>query len=203
MVLCHISKTTKQTTTKGAIMSTRGIYGFRKNGIDKTSYNHSDSYPSELGKSIADFFADVDLAKLGEIFGSIQLVDENNIVTEDIAKTIPAKFSDFTVNGGQKTFYCYLRNAQGDLSGYLKGLKYMIDNHDFIKTSLFCEWGYIVNLDTGKLEVWKGGQKCSTKDNRYGTTPDEDGYYPCTMVAEFTQEDIKAGDFDKFVEAND
>ena len=184
-------------------MSTRGIYGFRKNGIDKTSYNHFDSYPSELGKSIADFFADVDLAKLGEIFGSIQLVDENNIVTEDIAKTIPAEFSDFNVNGGQKTFYCYLRNAQGDLSGYLKGLKYMIDNHDFIKTSLFCEWGYIVNLDTGKLEVWLGYQKSPTEGNRYGTTHDEDGYYPCKMIAEFTQEEIKAGYFDKFVEAND
>ena len=30
-------------------MSTRGIYGFRKNGEDKLTYNHYDSYFSYLG----------------------------------------------------------------------------------------------------------------------------------------------------------
>jgi len=184
-------------------MGTRGIYGIRKNNVDKITYNHFDSYPSGLGKQIAKFFADVDLVKLGEVFDFIQLVKPDDIVTEDIAKNIPAELSNFEVDGGQKTFYCYLRNAQGDLSVYLKGLKYMIDDHNFIKESLFCEWGYIVNLDTGKLEVWRGFQKSPTEGNRYGTTHDEDGYYPCKMVAEFTQDEIKAGDFDKFVEAND
>ena len=183
-------------------MSTRGIYGIRKNNVDKITYNHADSYPSCLGMNVADFFANVDLDKLCEVFDSIQLVKHDDIVTEDIAKTIPAELSNFNINGGQKTFYCYLRNAQGDLSAYLKGLKYMIDSHDFIMESLFCEWGYIVNLDTGKLEVWVGYQKSPTEGNRYGTTHDEGGYYPCKMVAEFTQEEIKAGEFDKFVEAN-
>jgi hypothetical protein len=183
-------------------MSTRGIYGIRKNNVDKTTYNHSDSYPSGLGVQVVEFFADADLVKLGEVFDSIQLVKHDDIVTEDIAETIPAELSNFEVNGGQKTFYCYLRNAQGELSAYLKGLKYMIDKHDFIADSLFCEWGYIVNLDTGKLEVWQGYQKSPTEGNRYGVTPNEDGYYPCKMVAEFTQEEIKAGDFAKFVEAN-
>ena len=184
-------------------MGTRGTYGFRKNNVDKTTYNHFDSYPSGLGKQISEFFADADLVKLGEVFDSIQLVKHDDIVTEDIAETIPAELSNFNVNGGKKTFYCYLRNAQGDLSAYLKGLKYMIDNHDFITDSLFCEWGYIVNLDTGKLEVWRGFQKSPTEGNRYGTTHDEGGYYPCKMVAEFTQEEIKSGAFDKFVEVND
>lgn len=181
-------------------MSTRGIFGFRKNNVDKTTYNHADSYPSELGKQISKFFADADLVKLGEVFDSIQLVNHYDIVTEDIAETIPAELSDFNVNGGQKTFYCYLRKAQGDLSVYLKGLKYMIDNYDFITSSLLCEWGYIVNLDTGKLEVWRGFQESPTEGNRYGITQDENGYYPCKMVAEFTQEEIRSGDFDKFVE---
>ncbi len=31
-------------------MSTRGLYGFRKNEQDKTTYNHSDSYPDWLGR---------------------------------------------------------------------------------------------------------------------------------------------------------
>lgn len=32
-------------------MSTRGIYGFRKNGEDKLTYNHYDSYFSYLGEN--------------------------------------------------------------------------------------------------------------------------------------------------------
>lgn len=183
-------------------MGTRGIYGIRKNNVDKTTYNHFDSYPSGLGKQISEFFADADLVKLGDVFDSIQLVKHDDIVTEDISENIPVEFQRQLCNGGQKTFYNYLRNAQGDLSVYLKGLKYMIDNHNFIKNSLFCEWGYIVNLDTGKLEVWEGYQKSPTEGNRYGTTTDEDGYYPCKMVVEFTQEEIKSGAFDKLVEAN-
>ena len=102
-------------------MSTRGIYGIRKNNVDKTTYNHFDSYPSGLGKQISKFFADADLAKLGEVFDSIQLVKHDDIVTEDIAENIPVECQRQLCNGGQKTFYNYLRNAQGDLSVYLKG----------------------------------------------------------------------------------
>lgn len=36
-------------------MSTRGLYGFRKDGIDKCTYNHSDSYPEQLGRRILTF----------------------------------------------------------------------------------------------------------------------------------------------------
>ena len=40
-------------------METRGSYGFVYNGIYKMTYNHYDSYPSELGKNIADFCREV------------------------------------------------------------------------------------------------------------------------------------------------
>ena len=36
-------------------MGTRGLYGFRKNGVDKVTYNHWDSYPDGLGKQILRF----------------------------------------------------------------------------------------------------------------------------------------------------
>ena len=38
-------------------MSTRGLYGIRKNGVDKCTYNHSDSYPSWLGRKVLEFCA--------------------------------------------------------------------------------------------------------------------------------------------------
>lgn len=45
----------------------------------------------------------------------------------------------------------------------------MIDSSHFLLDSLYCEWGYILNLDTKMLEVWRGWQTTSDPDNRYGT----------------------------------
>ena len=39
---------------KELTMGTRGLYGFRKNGIDKLTYNHLDSYPDWLGKKVVE-----------------------------------------------------------------------------------------------------------------------------------------------------
>lgn len=44
-------------------MGTRGIYGFRKNKKDKTSYNHYDSYPSCLGEQMFDYIKNILLKK--------------------------------------------------------------------------------------------------------------------------------------------
>lgn len=176
-------------------MSTRGICGFRKNNVDKISYNHSDSYPRWLGKKVAKFFADVDLGQLNEVFDSIKMVSGSVVMTEEALKTLPKDL----VGGLQRDFYEYLRKAQGDLSWYLNGLKYMIDSNDFIRNSMFCDWGYIINLDTNKLEVWEGSQKTPTDGNRYGDNCNEYGYYPCKLIADFTQEEVKAGEFENYL----
>ena len=65
----------------------------------------------------------------------------------------------------------------------------MIDNHDFILDSLFCEYVYIINLDTNMLECWKGFQTIPNKGNRYGQECNEN-YYPCDMVALYELNDI-------------
>ena len=59
----------------------------------------------------------------------------------------------------------------------------MIDSRDFIKNSLWCEYAYYVNLDTGNFEVWIGFQNKPTSGGmeRYGVEKSEDGYYPCKL----------------------
>ena len=82
-------------------------------------------------------------------------------------------------------WYCLLRNAQGNPDVYKNGLKYMIDNQDFIYDSLFCEYAYIINLSTNCLEFWLGFQTKPCDTNRYGTETHDnmDKYYPCKMVS--------------------
>ena len=161
-------------------MSTSGIYGFRKNGKDKIARSNYDSYPEGLGAAVVDFCKQTSIEEMHEIFDRIELIDEDFDYIEE-----------------------QIENNEVDLSkqnpfDILKAESlYMIDSKDFIKNSLFCEYGYIINLDTCKLECWLGYQREPDMSNRYGTKPfDALGtgiHYPCRKVMEVKLEDIRNG----------
>ena len=71
-------------------------------------------------------------------------------------------------------------------------------SNDFIKDSLFCEHGYIINLDTNMLEYWRGFQTEKDDNNRYGTVCDR-GYYPCKLKKEISLENIQSLSDDDFI----
>lgn len=58
-------------------MSTRGLYGFHKNGIDKLTYNHLDSYPDWLGKKVVEFCKCAGRDGMNSLFDHIELVSED------------------------------------------------------------------------------------------------------------------------------
>lgn len=168
-------------------MSTRGLYGIRKNGVDKCTYNHCDSYPSGLGYDIVKFCAQNSIEDLARLFDNIELVDEDSTPTQSqIDECIKDGYTDFCVASQSTTdWYCLLRNLQGNFVAYQRCLNqnskvYMTDGIDFIKDSLFCEYAYIINLDDEVLEFYEGFQKFPQIDNRYGVNSDRD-YYPCKL----------------------
>jgi len=160
-------------------MSTNGAYGFYINGQEKATYNHSDSYPSWLGKRIIEVIKNSSLEKLKCVAETIELIQpEGKPTNEQIEHCKP--FSDFGVSTGETDdWYCLLLNAQGDLQPYMENkLKYMVDNKEFLHNSLFCEWAYIINLDENKLEVYKGFNKNPKARGRYASkTVDFDKEY--------------------------
>ena len=72
----------------------------------------------------------------------------------------------------------------------------MIDSSGFLLDSLFCEWAYIVNLDTGKLELYRGFNK-KPSDGRYGNILEdkpewrEAEYYGVALIGEIPFEAIR------------
>jgi len=161
-------------------MSTSGIYGFRKNGEDKTARSEYDSYPKGLGVAVVEFCKATSVEEMHEIFDRIELIDE-----------------DFDFNEGQFENNEVDLSKQNPLDIFKTESPYMTDSKDFIKNSLFCEYGYIINLDTDKLECWLGYQREPDMSNRYGIKPfDALGtgiYYPCRNVMEVKLEDIQNG----------
>ena len=182
-------------------MGTRGTYGFRKNGTDKLTYNHYDSYPDYLGRQVVEFCQNHSIEELNKIFDKTIMVNESDTPTEEqIKECIENGFSDFSVSSESKTdWYCLLRNCQGDLEclADANDHAYMTNSFDFIKDSLFCEYAYIINLDDEVLEFYEGFQKKPQEGNRYGTKADDSGYYPCKLSLTIPLNEID--DIDKII----
>ena len=179
-------------------MGTRGLWGFRKDRVDKLTYNHYDSYPDYLGYKIIEFIKNHDKEELVSIFNRIVLVDEDEPATAE-AMVLCKRFCDVDVSSKSiRDWYCLLRRSQGCPEAYANGLRFMIEYAGFIKNSLFCEYAYIINLDENVLEYWVGYQKEPDKTNRY-VNVNFDGYYPCKMLKTFNLNDIKKMNSDDIV----
>ncbi len=171
-------------------MSTRGTYGFRLNQADKLIYNHADSHPDTLGLKILRELRDVENwnVVLDRVEGLVAVPEQRqlNEYTNMAETEVRRAFPNLEYKGSLQNIYDLYQPLQGTMEPYLDGkLMFVPDASDFIHNSLFCEWGYIANLDTEKFEIWKGQQSKPDPESRYGTKHDRMGYYPCQLIKEY------------------
>ena len=149
-------------------MSTRGAWGFKYKGIYKVTYNHSDSYPDGLGEVICNFVANHTVSELREMAQKLKLVNDNKKPTakqkqklQKWADSTGIKIANTDVGGPDAagTWYQLLRGAQSAPEMYATGLPFMIDEHEFLYDSLFCEYAYIIDLDDEVLRFYTGYNK--------------------------------------------
>lgn len=144
-------------------MSTRGYLGIKKKGELKGQYNHFDSYISGLGKDIVEYLNSLNKDNMIEIldktFDYIELVDEDSKPTRE--QVLECKqYCDLNVSEkSTDDWYCLLRDTQGNLEIYVdEQCKYMLNGNDFLEDETFCEYGYVINLDTNKLDIYTFGK---------------------------------------------
>jgi hypothetical protein len=177
-------------------MGTRGAMGVRIDGVDKICYNHYDSYPESLGESVVadirQLLVDPGLDGFKMLARELRLVDgESKPTPEDKATFAP--FSDRSVaSKSDDDWYCLLRRYQGRLAATLLS-RVMIDSLSFMADSLFCEYAYVANLDSGKLELYRGFQRSPHELGRFASMQRRDEYneyWPVALVKEFDLTDI-------------
>jgi hypothetical protein len=170
--------------------------GVRIDGIDKITYNHADSYPAGLGKdmvlALETCLLDYKLDGLKKLARDIRVVVPNSTPSPEDIEHYRVYFEK--VGTGQPTeWYALLRALQGNLRGTLEA-GIMIDGQDTLRNSLYCEWAYIVNLDTEKFEVYRGFQRNPHKSGRFYALPPyktrTEAFYPVALLAELPFEKL-------------
>jgi len=186
-------------------MGTRGSLGFIRNGQHKVTYNHFDSYPSELGKNVIEYLENRnrDSALLNADFDAIQMVDENDkptTVQKQLCKD--AGWYDGNVaTQSDEDWYCLLRKAQGLLGAYSE-VGFMAEGRSFLEDSLFCEYAYIVNLDTSQLEFYVGFEKGELNGRYADVKRTEQGYGGVNLIGEFPLKTVELFDIEQAEQSN-
>ena len=185
-------------------MGTRGLVGFVIDKTEKLSYNHYDSYPSELGAATLVWLkgnltsANRLKPEAMQAIKSLQMVDEDANPTErQVADLL--RFYDPNVGNRSESpvWYQVLRRCQGDLHKTLEA-GYALDSHEFALDSSFCEWAYVVDVDAEKLDVYTGyTSRASGRWASRGRSPD--GSFPIQRILSVPFADAATMDVEYFV----
>lgn len=178
-------------------MGTRGLWGYIEHDEPKLTYNHFDSYPSGLGSAVLNHLRGCDLDQLKERVNALRIVTEDGDkpTAEDVKRL--AEFAEdgygwgTPEQGGTWEWYTLLRHTQGDPEATLKA-GVMIDGEEFAEDSLFCEWAYVVDLDAGTFEIYRGFQREPHNEGRFITdeTIPSEGYWPVRLIASYPLTDL-------------
>lgn len=180
-------------------MGTRGFVGFNANDRETISYNHWDSYPSGLGLTVLSFVRHLNTDTENhyrELAANLKHVNEDVPPTRDQVVEL-IKYSDLAVSSRDaEDWYCLLRNTHGNPSAILS-CGYAEHNSEWPKDSLFCEWGYMVDFDARKFEVYEGFQTTPPQFGRWaGQSPrpryegDTGGYHAVELKATYDFDDL-------------
>lgn len=148
-------------------MSTEGAYGFRVNNQDKLTRSLTGSYPTNLGYRIADFVRTTSKADLRTIAEKVQLVSRKSTPTAEQKKTYKGYANTSVSSGSLNEWRVLLYKTQGALGVYKGILDILIDDNDFVRDSLWCEWAYVIDVDTDTLEIYRGSQTKLDPNGRY------------------------------------
>lgn len=161
-------------------MSTRGFITFVVDQCEKTAYNHSDSYPEWLGLSVLQAVSSELITP--DAVRALRVVTDDDPVTDEDITRLRQYASPGVDADGLRDWYALLHGTQGSVPAILNA-GVIEDAATFPQDSLSAEWGYVIDLDAMRFEVYHGRQKKPHGRGRFADRPGYEGYYPVALVA--------------------
>jgi hypothetical protein len=184
-------------------MGTRSLTIVKKN--NKTviaKYAQFDGYPSGLGNSLISAIKFIGIERIKKIVDCVRVADQEDIdYINSFNKIVPnkGKYGDDEVEWKLK-FPWVSRECDGaDLLYFLDdtcdtgNTLALIFKEDFAADSLFCEWCYVIDLDKGSFEVFRGFNKTPlTEEDRFYYLSDKikNDYYPVKILTSYSLNDL-------------
>lgn len=179
-------------------MGTRNLTMVINNNKTKIAqYGQWDGYLSGQGLTILSFLQENKNDNYKHFKKQLNLVrfatKKDSKSVDDFMESIGCK--DGWMDGNQseqyhKKYPLLTRVNGGEILNLINKLKepdFLYDQSDFVNDSLFCEYAYVIDFDKNTFEIYTGfNEKPLDKNERfYKDKPDEDGYYPVKLLAEF------------------
>ncbi|MEU9333184.1 hypothetical protein AB0D49_08460 [Streptomyces sp. NPDC048290] len=168
-------------------MSTRGFLGFLADGRETITYVHHDAYPSGLGADALAWARGVtDWDTVRKQAAELVHIDADVRPTPE-QYTALAQYADPTVGAKDKPepeeeWYRLLRRTLGDPAASLAG-GHAAHNPDWPGDSLWCEWGYLIDCDERRFEVYAGLQTAPRAGRFAGrATNPRSGYHAVKLL---------------------
>lgn len=165
-------------------MASRGFVGFVADRTEKIAYNHYDSGPDGVGLTVLAWLRTAVKAPdvLRERVAALRMVTSDQPTPADIERygqyAVPYAASRVIT-----TWMELLWRTQGDPELILQA-GVIDDASSFPVDYPECEWGYVVDLDTGVFEVYRGRQAAPHNRGRFAASahPCEQDYWPVALV---------------------
>lgn len=184
-------------------MGTRSLTCVFLDGEYKVAqYGQWDGYPEGQGMTCLEFLQQMNREKFVEKLRALKFAPVGYV--EGIYDAFGAEDGMISISDADKIlkqFPQFHRDTAADILKMIEGgsiCKYLKNSFDFAADSLFCEWAYVIDLDSNTFEVYKGFNKeplaesdrfCSLeaknkKDWR------ETQYHPVKLFVEWSLDDL-------------
>lgn len=155
-------------------MGTRHLVAVVSDGAFKVAqYGQWDGYPSGHGLTALRFLREVDLEAFKARVDQCRALTPEEVQQVEATKNWPAVYPHLSRDAGAEILKMVATSDSG------LALNYSVE---FAADSLFCEWAYVIDLDAGTFEVYKGFQRKDREGEVQGRfkdlPPDNEDYLP-------------------------
>lgn len=182
-------------------MGTRGFVTFVIDGTEKTAYRHADAYPECGGLDVLHWLRSAADApdRLAARARALRVASPDSAPAAEDVKRLGRFAMDH--DRARHDWYWLLRRTQDD-PGLMLLAGVILDAGDFPREPM-ARWGYVVDVNARRLEVYHGGQRDRHERGRFASrepwTYPGGTFYPVALVASWPFGELPA-DSD-FIEA--